>query len=67
MVCNSNNYNVVLTLRSMIFDLCSFHEDTSFCIYCLTKMTIPKVAQDAIFRKQRLVAHRYQIQKELGL
>ena len=44
MVCNSNNFSVVLTLRSMIFDHCSFHEDNSFCIYCLTKMTIPKVA-----------------------
>ena len=44
MGCNSNNFNVVLTLRSMIFDHCSFHEDNSFCIYCVTKMTIPKVA-----------------------
>ena len=44
MGCNSYNFNVVLTLRSMIFDHCSFHEDNSFCIYCLTKMTIPKVA-----------------------
>ena len=43
MVCNSINFNVVLTLSSMIFDHCSFHEDNSFCIYCLTKMTIPKV------------------------
>ena len=43
MVCNSNNFSVVLTLRSMIFDHCSFHEDNSFCIYCLRKMTIPKV------------------------
>ena len=44
MGCNSYNFNVVLTLRSMIFDHCSFHEDNSFFIYCLTKMTIPKVA-----------------------
>ena len=44
MGCNSYNFNVVLTLRSMIFDHCSFHEDNSFSIYCLTKMTIPKVA-----------------------
>ena len=43
MVCNSVNFNVVLTLSSMIFDHCSFHEDNSFCIYCLTKMAIPKV------------------------
>ena len=41
---NSNDFSVVLTLRSMIFDHCSFHEDNSFCIYCLRKMTIPKVA-----------------------
>ena len=41
---NSNDFSVVLTLRSMIFDHCSFHEDNSFRIYCLTKMTIPKVA-----------------------
>ena len=43
MVCYSNNFNVVLTLRSMIFDHYSFHEDNSFSIYCLKKMTIPKV------------------------
>ena len=42
--CNSNDFSVVLTLHSMIFDHCSFHEDNSFCIYCLRKMTIPKVA-----------------------
>ena len=41
---NSNDFSVVLTLRSMSFDHCSFHEDNSFCIYCLRKMTIPKVA-----------------------
>ena len=40
---NSNDFSVALTLRLMIFDHCSFHEDNSFCIYCLTKMTIPKV------------------------
>ena len=44
MVCNLKNFNVVLTFRSMIFDYCAFHEDNSFCIYCLTKMTTPKVA-----------------------
>ena len=43
MVCYSNNFNVVLTLRSMIFDQYSFHEDNSFSIYCLKKTTIPKV------------------------
>ena len=43
MFCNSNDFSVVLTLRSMIFDHCLFHEDNSFCIYCLRKMTIPKV------------------------
>ena len=43
MVCYSNNFNVVLTLRWMIFDHYSFHEDNSFSIYCLKKMTIPKV------------------------
>ena len=37
----------VLTLRSMIIDHCSFHEDNSFCIYCLTKMSVPKVANRA--------------------
>ena len=26
------------------FDYCAFHEDNSFCICCLTKMTTPKVA-----------------------
>ena len=31
---NSNDFSVVLTLRLMIFDHCSFHEDNSFCIYC---------------------------------
>ena len=43
MVCYSNNFNAVLTLRSMIFDHYSFHEDNSFSIYCLKKMTVPKV------------------------
>ena len=43
MVCYSNNVNAVLTLRSMIFDHYSFHEDNSFSIYCLKKMTVPKV------------------------
>ena len=38
MVCYSNNFNAVLTLRSMIFDHYSFHEDN-----CLKKMTVPKV------------------------
>ena len=44
MFCNSNDFSVVLILRSMIFDQFSFHEDNSFCIYCLRRMTIPKVA-----------------------
>ena len=44
MVYNSNNFNVVLTLHSMSFDHCSFHEENSFCIYCLTKMTITRLA-----------------------
>ena len=43
MVCYSNNFNVVLTLRWMIFDHYSFHEDNSFSIYCLKKIIIPKV------------------------
>ena len=44
MVCNLNNFNTVLTLRSMIFDRHLFNDDNSLFVNRRTKMTIAKVA-----------------------